>query len=267
MIVKPFGIPPLVLLAGLTACGAAERRFALRDPFAVDTDLRSVALPCRLAPSEKDSRHVSCTPEPYVSPLIWDGADNLVFRPFAELWAFQASREALNVNSLDEVADSAWFTNRIGVRAMDADEVLRAGCSPSQLLPDTTNAPDGSWVIDKGKQNGSSPGFRIKIAGRGKYLLKSDDPVPERPSAASVIGADAYHAAGYNFSCEQVVYVKPSVFKLTPGLTVVDNSERVRPFDQAALDALLRKVARKGEYLRFQASAWLEGSLIGPFRY
>jgi len=257
----------LAVVAGLTACGAAQRRFALREPFSVDTDLRSVSLPCRRAPTEKEPDHVSCAPETYVSPLIWDGADNMVFRPFAEVWAFEASREAPNANSLDEVADSAWFNNRIGVRPMDADELLRGACSPSQLLLDTTNVPDGSWIIDKGKQNGSSPGFRVKIPGKGKFLLKSDDPVPERPSAAAVIGSLAYHAVGFNFSCEQIVYVKASVFKLTPGLTVIDNSERIRPFDEPALEKLLEKVTHRGEYLRFQASAWLEGSLIGPFRY
>jgi hypothetical protein len=268
--VKSLGIPLLLLsllVSGVAACGAAERRFALRDPLRVDTDLRSVSLPCRRAPNEKDKDHVSCAPEPYVSPLIWDGADNLVFRPFAELWAFQATHEAVNVNSFDEVPDSAWFTNRLGLHPMDADELLRSACTPSQLLLDTMNVPDGSWVIDKGKQNGATPGFRIKIAGKGKYLLKSDDPVPERPSAAAVIGADAYHAAGFNFSCEQVVYVKASVFKLTPGLTTIDNTERVRAFDEKALEALLKKVTHRGEYLRFQASAWLDGSLIGPFRY
>ncbi len=257
----------LAVVAGLAACASAPARFALREPFAIDTDLRSVSVPCHRAPSEKEPNHVSCAPDPYVSPLIWDGADNLVFRPFAELWAFEAPHEAANVNSFDEVADSAWFTNRLGARPIDADALLQGACTSSQLLLDTTNVPDGSWLIDKGKQNGATPGFRIKIQGKGKYLLKTDDPTPERPSAAAVIGALAYHAAGFNFSCEQVVYVKASVFKLTPGLTYVDNSERIRPFDQRALEKILAKAVHKGELLRFQASAWLDGSLLGPFRY
>jgi hypothetical protein len=57
------------------------------------------------------------------------------------------------------------------------------------------------------------------------------------------------------------------VFKLTPGLTVTDNAGRTKPFDMAALDHVLGLASRKGEYLRFQASAWLEGRLLGPFRY
>ncbi len=132
-------------LAASTALGCAtspERRFALRDPVTVDTDLQSVSVPCHKAPNEKDPKHVSCAPAEYVSPLIWDGADNLVFRPFAEVWAFRASTEAANANSLDEVADSAWFRNRIGVRPVSAEELKRGACEPSQRL-DPDAATDG----------------------------------------------------------------------------------------------------------------------------
>jgi len=38
-----------------------------------------------------------------VSPQVWDGADNMVFRPLAESFAVEASLEAVNVDSLDEV--------------------------------------------------------------------------------------------------------------------------------------------------------------------
>jgi hypothetical protein len=248
------------------ACSSGERRFPLRDPMRVDTDLRPVSIDCRPEPTKKDAHHVACAPAVYVSPLAWDGIDNSIFRPLSELFAVQASEEAMNFNAFDEVPDSSWFENRIGARAMTDEELMRGGCMPDEMLRGE-DAPDGSWVIDKGKDNGSSPGFRVKVPGKGKYMLKSDAPVPERPSAASVIGAAAYHAAGFNFSCEQVVYVKRSALKLLPGLTVTDNTEVSHPFDQARLDKLLDGTTKKGEYIRFQASAWLEGRLIGPFRY
>jgi hypothetical protein len=253
-------------LAG-AGCGAGVPRFPLRDPMATDTDTRPVSVPCRAEATPKDATHVACAPAEYVSPLAWDGVDNSIFRPLTGLFAVRTSGESLNVNSLDEVPDSAWFTNRLGARAMSADELSHGACAPSQILEDTEAAPDNSWVIDKGKDNGSSPGFRVKIPGKGKYMLKSDAPVAERPSAASVIGGAAYHAVGFNFSCEQVIYIKRSVLKLTPGLTVTDNTERSHPFDQAALDRVLDGATKKGEFVRFQASAWLEGRLIGPFRY
>lgn len=257
----------VILTVTMVACGGADRRFALRDPFQVDTDLRAVSLPCRREPTAKDANHISCAPEKYVSPLIWDGMDNLVFRPFAEVWAVEATHEAANANSIDEVADSAWFTNRIGTRPMSLEELTHGACKPSQVIEHPEDAPDGSWVIDHGKDNGASPGFRIKIAGKGKYLLKTDAPAIERGTSASAVGAAAYNAVGFYTTCERVVYVKRSVFKLTPGLKVTNNTGITHAFDQAALDKVLEGANKKGEYLRFSASAWLDGDLIGPFRY
>jgi hypothetical protein len=256
-----------VCVALAAGCAGGLRRFPLRTPLATDTDLQPVSVRCRREPTPKDPAHVACAPAVYVSPLAWDGIDNSIFRPLSGVFAVRASSESANVNSMDEVPDSAWFTNRIGIHPMTVEEFSRGACNEAQLLNDTEDAPPESWVIDKGKENGSSPGFRVKIPGKGKYMLKSDAPVAERPSAASVVGAASYYAAGFNFSCEQVVYVKRSTLKLTPGLTVTDNTERTRPFDQAALDRVLDGATKKGEYLRFQASAWLEGRVIGPFRY
>ncbi len=256
-----------LLAASLAACATAERPFPLKAPLWLDTDLKPVAAPCRPEPTKSDPGHVSCAPEEYVSPLIWDGADNLVFRPLAELFAVDPGGEAVNVNSLDEIPDSAWFTNRIGVRAPSIDELMLGGCDPSLLL-DPSTASDGTWVIDKGKANGSSPGFRVSIPGKGKYMFKSDaGGQPERPSAASTIGAAVYYAAGFYSSCEQVVYFKRSLLKLTPGLRRAANFGGEEAFDAKALDAILADTPRRGDLVRMQVSAWLPGRLIGPFRY
>jgi hypothetical protein len=255
-----------VALLCLGACASEERRFALKAPLQLDTDLRSVSVPCRRDPTEKDRNHVSCAPEAYVSPVIWDGADNLLFRPLSQALAVQVTREAVNANSMDEVADSAWFKNTIGVHPMTPEEVARGACDPSKKI-DVAGAADGSWVIDKGKPNGSSPGFRVVIPGKGKFMFKSEAPGPEHASSASVVGADVYHAAGFNTSCEQIIYFKPSLLKLSPGLRSAGNFDDGKPFDRAALDAMLRKTPKRGELVRFQASAWLPGHLLGPFRY
>ena len=234
-----------------TGCASVDRRFPLRDPVTVDGDLRPVSLPR--------------PPTVYVSPLIWDGADNLAFRPFSEVWAFRAPTESTNVNSVDEVPDSAWFTNRVGARPVGIDELTRGACDPDAMV-DPDAWADGSWIVDHGKTDGSSLGFRVNLRGK-KYLVKIDTGSPERPSAASVIGAAAYHAVGFNTSCEQVVYVRPAVFHLLPGLTYKSNFAEERPFDQAALDHVLSFAPRRGDRVRLQLSAWLPGKLIGPFRY
>ena len=98
----------------LAACAPVERRFPLREPIWRDTDLQPVYARCHEAPSPKDPRHVSCAPEIYDAPTDWDGVDNLVFRPLSETVGIVTSGESIDVNSVDEVPDSSWFTNRLG---------------------------------------------------------------------------------------------------------------------------------------------------------
>ncbi|HEY3817632.1 MAG TPA: hypothetical protein VGL81_10695 [Polyangiaceae bacterium] len=258
----------LLLVFAATGCAATDRDFPLRDPMTVDTDLRPVSLACRPSPTPKDPHNISCAPDVYVSPLIWDGTDNLLFRPLSEMLGVVHHGEAVNANSLDEVPDSSWFTNRIGVHPdMPAEDLARGACTPALLL-DPDSAADGTWVVDHGKTDGSSPGFRVTIPGKGKYLFKGEPKEqPERPSAASVLGAAVYETAGFNTSCEQIVYFRPSLLKLEPGLKVKGNFGAMEPFDQKKVDKILGDSPHRGGLVRMQASAWLSGYLIGPFRY
>ena len=251
-----------ILLSLLLAGCAGERQYPLREPMARDTDLRSVWVQCRATKDHK----TSCAPKPYVTSLYWDGADNMIFRPLSDALAVRTSAESVNVNSLDEVPDSSWFTNRIEL--LTADQLKHGACKPDQLL-DVNAFPDGSWIIDKGKLDGSTPGFRVIVPGKGKYMLKIEatDDQPERQSAGSTIGAAAFWAAGYNAECEQVVYVRPSLLKLTPGLRSRANFEPERAFDQTRLDAMLSKSVKRDGMYRMSASAWLPGYAIGPYRY
>lgn len=256
-------LPAILLLA---ACGGAPR-YPLAAPLQNDTDRRAVTVACEERPTEKDPAHVSCAPEPYVSPLVWDAADNSIFRPLSRVFAVDPPGEAVNVNAFDEVPDSAWFENRLGAGKLAREELLRGACTPEEML-DADGAATGSWLIDQGKANGASAGFRIKIDGHRKYMLKTDTKEqPERPSAASAIGAAIYHAVGFNTSCEQVVYLDPRILRLAPGLKVTDNSGVTKPFDQAALARVLGGATHRDGLVRLQASAWLPGYLIGPFRY
>lgn len=253
--------------ACLPACASTEQRFALREPVWRDPDLDSVILPCRSQPTERDPRHVSCAPRPTELPEIWSGLDHIFFRPVSEALGVTVSGEAVNVNSLDEVPDSAWFTNRRHSRAA-SDSLLLGACVPSLLL-DPDGSTDGSWIIDHGKEDGAALGFRVNVPGKGKYMFKADPASqPELQTAASVVGAAIYHAAGFNTACEQVVYFKPSLLKLTPGLHYRHNTvEDLMDFDQKALDRVLASCPRRGELVRMHASAWIPGYVLGPFNY
>jgi hypothetical protein len=239
----------LLCLVLLCACAASSARFPLRPALWQDDDRREFAP----APAE------------YSSPFAWDGADQMVFRPLSWLFAVDPAGRAANVNALDEVPDSSWFENRIGKHAFTPEEVVSGPCGENVLDVDM---PDGSWVIDQGKPNGANPGFRVKIPGVGKFMLKADpDGEPQRATGATAIAARLYHAAGYFAPCDSVVYFDPRILHLTPGLTVTDNSGVARPFDAAALASVLSHASHRAGLVRMGASRWLPGRPLGPFRY
>lgn len=258
-------LPCALFSVFVCACGAAsERRFPLREPLWVDRDQQAFAVPCS---KETDKEgHPKCMPPEYISPLIWDAADNTVFLPVSDFFGVVRSGEARNVNSFDEVPNSSWFENRIGVRPVNRAELLAGACEePSELDPDD---PDGAWLVDMGKQNGATAGFRVRTPNGGKYLLKADvAAVAERASAAGVIGARLYNAVGFNTSCERIIYVRPALLKLKPGLQSTNNTGITRRFDQAALDQVLAAAAWRDGRVRLAASKWLPHPALGPFRY
>lgn len=235
--------PALVVVA----CGSPPVLYPDREPMTQDPDTRPFAK----------------MPREYESPFIWDKIDNLVFERFSRGLNVEVSAEAVNVNSLDEVPDSSWFVNR---REQDLATLGRGGCKPDDRL--VGDQGTGTWLVDKGKDNGSTLGFRIEIEGHGKYLLKADElHAPERASAASVIGAALYEALGFRSTCEQVVYFRPEQLKLAPNLTVTTNLGVTSAFDDAKLKSILDSLPHRGALVRMQASRWLEQPVLGPFRY
>ncbi|MGZ3454957.1 MAG: hypothetical protein ACXVEF_35470 [Polyangiales bacterium] len=260
---RPVLFAPMIVCAFAFGCGSGTRRFPLRDPLLVDNDTRSVRIPCRA--DKDDPNKVECVPKEYFSPIGWDAADNLFFRPISKGLSISTSGESVNVNALDEVPDSAWFENRIGVKPMTQKQMFFGPC---KSFLDDHEWPEGSWVIDQGKSSGSSPGFRVKIEGVGKFMLKSDSKEqPERPSAASAIGMRLYHAAGFNAPCDAVIYFDPKVLKLLPGLESTSNTGRTTKFDEKALQDALDINVHSGKLVRMQSSEWLPGKGIGPFKY
>ncbi|MCZ7683599.1 MAG: hypothetical protein M5U28_34435 [Sandaracinaceae bacterium] len=104
-----------LLATAALGCGAAMPRYPLR-PIVWD---------------DPDRRPFAPAPEERWVPYYWDATDNLFVRPVVELLAFEPPREAINVNALDEVPGSSWFTNRIGRTAMSPEEVAVGPCEGS----------------------------------------------------------------------------------------------------------------------------------------
>ena len=244
-----FALAALTATSTLLACGGGIRPFPAKEPMTRDADDTPFSPP----------------PREYDSPFAWDGANQLVFRPISRFFAVDPAGRAVNVNAFDEVPDSSWFRNRIGKAPMTAAEIAKGACDDKVL---DVNAADGTWIIDQGKPNGFNPGFRVNIPGIGKFMLKADPASePDRATGATTVAARFYHAAGYFSPCDSVVYFRPSILKLRPGLTVTDNSGVAKPFDEAALKKLLEGASHRDGLVRMVASKWLPGKPLGPYRY
>jgi hypothetical protein len=249
---------------GLVACAHDPRSFRLRAPVLRDQDLDPIHVECSPSGEPRSVQAAACVPELYESSFSWDAVDNSIFRPMSKFFQVDSYGEAENVNAFDEVPDSSWFTNRIGARPLSPDEVARGYCAEGPELG--SDPPDGSWIVDHGKDNGANPGFRVNIRGQ-KYLLKTDDAQVERATAAAAIASRLYYAAGWWAPCDSVVYFKKSALKLKPGLTIKANTGPVQLFDQNRLDGMLARGGRRGELYRALASRWLPGVPLGPFTY
>ena len=200
-----------------------------------------------------------------VAPAEIDLSD--MFDRFAHIFADLGDpepTEALNVNTLDEVPDSPWFTNRHGAERMSA-AALRRG-------PDTGNGPDMStpWRIFRSKIGGVTPGFQI-IDGRGdRYVIKFDPPGnPELSSAAEIIGTKLFHAIGYHTPENYIARVDPEAgLAIEPGTVVADDFDDEVPLTPELLRRLVRRFPRLPDgRIRVAASKYLEGQPLGPFRY
>jgi hypothetical protein len=167
------------------------------------------------------------------------------------------------VNTLGEVPDNAWFTNRIGSRPMSVEELVR-GAGVDQ-------APDSSkpWTVISAKNEGVMPGLIVRDGAGRRYFVKFDPKTnPEMASAADVVGAKFCYDMGYftpqnyivTFSREQIVVDDKSTFK--------DDEGHKHIMTPRELGDIISKIPRleNGRY-RAMASLSLPGDIIGPHRY
>ena len=177
----------------------------------------------------------------------------------------EEDRPAANVNTIGEVPDSSWFTNRVGPR-------LREPLDTAVLLkgPDTTSGPaSGPWTIISRKSEGVTPGFTVRDSAGDVYWIKFD-PVgfPEMASGAEVISTKFFHAFGYHVAENYLASLRPEDLRIAPDATMKDEDGRSRKLTEADVEDILDRAARQpdGTY-RVLASRNIGGRVLGAFRY
>jgi len=193
------------------------RRFYSDDPVWRDGDMRDI---------------------PPVAGFDLSKSYEFVHETFGE--SVKSRGRALNVNTLDEVPDSSWFTNRLGRGAMTIDEIVRG---PNQV----EGPAAGTWQVTGRPDSGITPKFTIRDARGDTYLIKLDPAAfPELPSSVEVISTKIFHAIGYHVPEDFIVSFDVSRLEVAPGAKIRTNSGDKRPIKMADVEEWLKKTPKNG---------------------
>jgi hypothetical protein len=165
------------------------------------------------------------------------------------------------VNTLGEVPDSSWFTNR-HAREPLSPEQLRRG-------PGVDKAPQPPFTVTGGKSEGITPGFRMRDSAGRLYFVKPDPwDNPEMATASEVVVSKFFFAIGYNTPENYLVTLKEADLHLSEQAETSSSGGKSRKMTEKDLDEILDKIPHSPDgSFRILASLAVEGEPLGPFRY
>jgi hypothetical protein len=173
----------------------------------------------------------------------------------------RSSKPASGVNTLGEVPDSAWFTNRHG-RVRRTRSELQRGAGDE-------NSPQPPFVVIGAKTEGITPGFQMTDSTGRLYFVKPD-PVccPELATGSEVVGSKFFYAIGYNTPENYIVRIRKSDLSVGKEARIELNDRLARKMTARDLSEILDRVAilPDGSF-RVVASLAIPGRGLGPFRY
>jgi len=237
------GVSSVVLVLGLICAPVSSQtpRFYSDDPITRE-------------PASRDASSV----QPWDIGLMYELATNL----FVTANYQPSNTRARDINTIDEVPDSSWFTNRIGSTEVSASELARGPAFGAPPVPE-------KWVIIREKTAGANPGFTARDGAGETWFLSFDPPSrPEGGTAAVVVATKLFWALGYNQVETFLTTFDPKRAEIDPKATVRRPSGDRTPFTRGDMHAVLDKVARSadGTY-RVAAGRALPGKILGGFRY
>jgi hypothetical protein len=213
-------------------------------------------------------------PREQVIPLAYEAAHQFLLRPLGE--PFTGEGEAVNVDPLDEVVNSTWFTNRNAADPLTPDQIRRG--------PQTTQGPRPPLTVTDLDPEGVTPKFNVEDADGITYIVKLDPAdYPELASGAEVVATHLIWAAGYNTPENHTYDLDPSELLLDKELEAVFLDEDSLPVEyqvgadgedeqELTLEVFTREFFRgrsrtaDGRF-RALASRFLDGTPKGPFDF
>jgi hypothetical protein len=226
-----------VMLIGL-ATAASQTRFYADDPIERE-------------PEPGDASRV----QPFPVHLSWDILSSLFVKE-----GDPVTRLAQNINTIDEVPDSSWFTNRAGSQTLTAADVGRG--------PDTTSGPVGRWTVVSGKSEGVRPGFTIMDSDGVRWFLKFDAPgYPEQATGAEVVATKLFWALGYDVAETHVATLWRGNLVLSEKASISVNGKKRRMTARDIRHVLAQSERSPDGSYRVLASKQLAGKSVDEFLY
>jgi hypothetical protein len=170
--------------------------------------------------------------------------------------------EAQNINTIGEIPDSTWFTNRIYAREVSLEEIARG--------PNDGQGPaPGRFTITSAKTSGVSPGFTMKDSSGGTWFVQFD--AKGRPRAATgavMVAVRLFWALGYNQVESHLWQMDPAQMDIGSTAQVETRPGHERPMKRSDIDKLLTRAQQDadGTYRSF-AGRRIQGKVLGGFRY
>ena len=229
-----------VAAAGTMLTSAASPKFYPDDPVWIEHDTQDAS---SIKPQEVD--------------LFVDLTTNLVTGRNV-----RAARRAANLNTVDEVPDSSWFTNRLGYRPMSPQEIAKG--------PNTTDGPAaGAWTITSSKSDGITPGFTVKDSTGQRWFLKFDPPGHRGMATGTEVAVTKLMwALGYHVPENHIAYLRREQLQIGEGAKFTPPGRKARAMRTSDIDNLLERANREqdGSY-RVVASKALPGKPVGRVRF
>jgi hypothetical protein len=222
-------------LAGVAACSAQQ--FLADDPLTRTPEVGAVS---KINPQDINE--------------LYDFAHNS-FR-----YKSPAASDSLGVNTLGEVPDSSWFTNR-DISSLSIDAVKKGGR--------VHGAPQPPYTVVAAKSEGVSTGFRIRDARGMLYFVKADPPSNlEMATSADVMGALFLYAAGYNVPENYILVGRREDFLLAKDAKISHAFGKDSRLHENELRQIFDRIPRYSDgSIRLMASLALPSKIAGPFRY
>jgi len=173
-----------------------------------------------------------------------------------------AGSRAGNINTIDEVPDSSWFTNRILARPVSVEEITRGPLEGTGPKP-------GACTVVRAKEVGAAPGFTMEDAEGTTWFVSFDAKGhPEAATASITVANKLFWALGFWQVENYLITIDPKTLVIGESAKWDPPSGRRRQMRRGDLESVLDRANRSadGTY-RAVAARGLSGKLIGGFRF